>query len=145
MKQEDPKRAARLIASGCVALRVRRLGRMVTRIYDGALAPHGINISQLNLLAAISIAGGARQVDLGRFLELEKSTLSRDLKRMEQLGWIQSKPLSAGRGQAVVLTPAGARLLEEVEPAWEKAQRAARSQLGKTVFAQLRNLMAPPV
>ena len=62
MNDQDPKRVARLIASGCVALRVRRLGRVVTRIYDNALAPHGINIAQLNLLAAVSIADGARQV-----------------------------------------------------------------------------------
>ncbi len=143
MNDQDPKRVARLIASGCVALRVRRLGRVVTRIYDNALAPHGINVAQLNLLAAVSIADGARQVDLGRILDLEKSTLSRDLKRMERLGWIQSKPLSSGRGQAVGITPAGARLLEQARPAWEKAQKAARSELGKTVFAQLRNLAAP--
>ena len=117
MNDQDPKRVARLIASSCVALRVRRLGRVVTRIYDGALAPHGINIAQLNLLAAVSIAAGARQVDLGRILDVEKSTLSRDLKRMERLGWIQSKPLSSGRGQAVGITPAGARLLEQVRPA----------------------------
>ncbi len=143
MNDQDPKRVARLIASGCVALRVRRLGRVVTRIYDNALAPHGINVAQLNLLAAVSIADGARQVDLGRILDVEKSTLSRDLKRMERLGWIQSKPLSSGRGQAVGITPAGARLLEQARPAWEKAQKAARSELGKTVFAQLRNLAAP--
>jgi DNA-binding MarR family transcriptional regulator len=118
---------------------------VVTRIYDGALAPHGVNISQLNLLAAISIAEGARQVDLGRFLDVEKSTLSRDLKRMEELGWIQSTPLPSGRGRAVGLTPAGARLLQQVQPAWEKAQAAARSQLGKSAFAQLRNLLGPPI
>jgi len=143
MNDQGPKRVARLIASGCVALRVRRLGRVVTRIYDSALAPHGINIAQLNLLAAVSIADGARQVDLGKILDVEKSTLSRDLKRMERLGWIQSKRLSSGRGQAVGITPAGARLLEQARPAWEKAQKAARSELGKTVFAQLRNLVGP--
>jgi DNA-binding MarR family transcriptional regulator len=145
MKQAGPQRVARVIASGCVALRVRRLGRVVTRIYDSALAPHGINVSQLNLLAAISIAEGARQVDLGRFLDVEKSTLSRDLRRMEDFGWIESTPLSSGRGRAVALTPAGARLLEEAQPAWEKAQKAARSQLGKSAFAQLRNLLGPPI
>jgi DNA-binding MarR family transcriptional regulator len=145
MKDQDPKRVARLMASACVALRVRRLGRMVTRIYDNALAPHGLNIAQLNLLAAVSVADGARQVDLGRFLDVEKSTLSRDLKRMERLGWIESKPLSSGRGRAVGVTPAGARLLEKARPAWEQAQKSARSRLGKTAFAQLRSLLAPPV
>ncbi len=145
MNQADPKRVARVIASGCVALRVRRLGRVVTRIYDSALAPHGINISQLNLLAAISIAEGARQVDLGRILDVEKSTLSRDLKRMEELGWIESRPLASGRGRAVALTPAGARLLEQAQPAWEKAQKAARSRLGRSAFAQLRGLLGPPI
>jgi DNA-binding MarR family transcriptional regulator len=145
MKQEELKRLARTIASECFALRVRRLGRVVTRIYDDALAPHGINITQFNLLAAVSAGDGARQVDLGRILDVEKSTLSRDLRRMQRLGWIESRPMPGGRGRALGLTPAGARLLEQARPAWDQAQEASRARLGRRVFAQLRSLLPPPI
>jgi len=74
---------------------------------------------------------------------VEKSTLSRDLQRMEHLGWIRFDPRQSGRGRSISLTPAGTRLLLEVRPAWEKAQEAARSQLGRGAFAGLRKLLQP--
>lgn len=145
MKNADPKEIGRLIASECLSVRVRRLGRVVTRIYDAALAPHGVSTAQLNLLAAIAAGDGARPVDLTRLLEVEKSTLSRDLKRMEQLGWVRSRGGPAGVGRPVTLTRAGSRLLVEVRDAWEKAQEAAQSELGPRPFAQLRNALPSPL
>ncbi len=108
VKQADSKEVGRLIASECLSVRVRRLGRVITRIYDAALAPHGVSTAQLNLLAAIAVCDGARPGDLTRLLEVEKSTLSRDLKRMEQLGWVRSDPVLPRGGRRVTLTPAGA-------------------------------------
>jgi DNA-binding MarR family transcriptional regulator len=134
-------RVARPVASECLAVRVRRLGRVVTRIYDAALAPHGVTIAQYNLLAAIGAIEAPSRTRLGRALDVEKSTLSRDLKRMDQLGWIRSGP---GRGGAISITPAGGRVLTDARPAWEGAQRAALSQLGRGAFAGLRQLLPPP-
>jgi DNA-binding MarR family transcriptional regulator len=131
------------MASECLAVRVRRLGRVITRVYDAALAPHGVTIAQLNLLTAIVAADGARPTDLVRILDLEKSTLSRDLQRMEHLGWIRFAPRQSGRGRSISLTPAGTRLLLQIRPAWEKAQETARSQLGRGAFAGLRKLLQP--
>jgi len=129
------------MASECLAVRVRRLGRVVTRIYDAALAPHGVSIAQLNLLAAIGAADGANRAQLGRILDVEKSTLTRDLQRMEQLGWIRAGP---GRGGAISMTQEGGRLLTEARPAWEEAQRAALEQLGRRAFVRLRQLLPGP-
>jgi len=143
VKRDEPRDFARRMASECLAVRVRRLGRVVTRVYDAALAPHGVTIAQLNLLTAIVAADGARPTDLVRILDVEKSTLSRDLQRMEDLGWIRFDPRQSGRGRSISLTPAGTRLLLEVRPAWEKAQEAARSQLGRGAFAGLRKLLRP--
>jgi len=143
VKRDEPTDFARLMASECLAVRVRRLGRVITRVYDAALAPHGITIAQLNLLTAIVAADGARLTDLGRILDVEKSTLSRDLQRMELLGWIRFDPRQSSRGRTISLTTAGTRLLLEVRPAWEKAQETARSQLGRRAFARLRNLLQP--
>ena len=145
MKKADSKEVGRLIASECLSVRVRRLGRVITRIYDAALAPHGVSTAQLNLLAAIAAGGGARPGDLTRLLDLEKSTLSRDLKRMEQLGWVRSDAALPRGGRFVNLTPAGSRLLIEVRDAWEKAQAAAEAELGRRPFAQLRNALPSPL
>ena len=145
MKKTDAKEVGRLIASECLSVRVRRLGRVVTRIYDAALAPHGISAAQLNLLAAVAVGEGVRPADLTRLLDLEKSTLSRDLKRMEQLGWVRPSEALPRGGRFVALTPAGSRLLAEVRPAWEKAQAAAQAELGQKPFAQLREALPSPL
>ena len=143
MRGQEPRDFARRMAAECLAVRVRRLGRVITRIYDAALAPHGVTIAQLNLLSAISAAEGPRQTDLVRILELEKSTLSRDLQKMEQLGWIRSGSPESSRGRSISLTPAGTRLLLQIRPSWEQAQETARSQLGRGAFGRLRKLLPP--
>ena len=145
MKQADAAQVGRLMAAECLSVRVRRLGRVITRIYDAALTPHGVSIAQLNLLAAIAASGGVRAVHLGRLLEVEKSTLSRDLKRMERIGWIHSGSVSPRGGRLVVLTSAGSRLLLRVREAWEQAQAAAEDELGQTTFARLRSALPSPL
>jgi DNA-binding MarR family transcriptional regulator len=144
MKKKDAGQIGRLIASECLSVRIRRLGRLITRLYDAALAPHGVSAAQLNLLSAIAATGGVRAVDLARVLELEKSTLSRDLKRMEEIGWVRAGPVGE-TGRLVTLTRAGSRLLIEVRGAWEKAQAAAEEELGKTTFARLRTALPSPL
>ena len=145
MKKVDAAQIGRLIASECLSVRVRRLGRVITRIYDAALAPYGIGAAQLNLLSAIAATGGARAVDLARVLDAEKSTLSRDLKRMEHNGWVRAGRAAGDAGRLVTLAPAGSRLLLEVREAWEEAQAAAEEELGKTTFAQLRSALPSPL
>jgi DNA-binding MarR family transcriptional regulator len=143
VKKPDTARIGLLIASECLSVRVRALSRVVTRLYDAALAPLGVSTAQMNLLAAIALNGTARPAHLSRVLEVEKSTLSRDLKRMEQLGWVRTT--AAPRGRAVALTPTGSRLLVDVERAWNDAQIALERQLGKRLFARLRSALPSPV
>lgn len=143
VKKAGAREVGRLIASECLAVRVRRLGRVVSRIYDAALAEHGINIAQLNLLAAIAVSGRARPSDLTRLLDVEKSTLSRNLKRMEGLGWVNSDPTLPRRGRSLKLTPAGSQMLIKTRAVWEKAQAKAMAELGQRSFAQPHKLLSP--
>ena len=145
MSERDAQAVGRLIASDCLSVRVRRLGRVINRIYDAALAPYGVSAAQLNLLSAIAACGGgARPTLLMQLFDLEKSTVSRDLKRMERLGWVRSGP-SSREGRLLDLTPAGSRLLVEVRGAWENAQASARAELGQGAFAQLRKALPSPL
>lgn len=142
MTEASAREVGRLIASQCLAVRVRRLGRVISRIYDAALAEHGINIAQLNLLAAIAVGGRARPSDLTRLLDVEKSTLSRNLKRIEGLGWVHSDPTLPRRGRALRLTPAGSQMLIKMRSIWEKAQAEAMAELGQRSFEQPHKLLS---
>jgi DNA-binding MarR family transcriptional regulator len=119
------------MAHECIAVRVRLINRVITALYDEALRPFGLRISQANILAAIATVGAVRPAQVSRILQIEKSTLSRDVELMKRNGWVQSDPPAGGRNQTVQLTPAGAKLLGKIRPSWEQAQADARQLLGQ--------------
>ena len=123
--------AIETIAQQCIAVRLRAVNRAISRLYDRALRPHGITVSQLNILVAISQLGMARQQDVCRTLFMERSTVSRDVVRMQAKGWIEAKTGEDARTSVMRVTPAGRKLLGKVFPAWQSAQQRALALLGK--------------
>ncbi|WP_242359917.1 MULTISPECIES: MarR family winged helix-turn-helix transcriptional regulator [Anaeromyxobacter] len=131
MSRTPAARASEEIAAECLASRARFLDRRLASIYERALRPLGLRRTQLTLLVAIARAGErATPTVVGRALQLEKSTVSRELARLQALGWVRVEPPSDGRTQRLSLTAAGARTLEAALPLWRKAQREARALLG---------------
>ncbi len=120
------------------------LNRRVTRIYDEALRSHGIGVAQVNLLVAIESMGRAPTSSLVEALGLEKSTLSRNLKRLSERGWIRVWLAAEGRGQLVELSDAGRSLLEAILPDWERAQAEAAALLGAELAPVLTNVRLRP-
>jgi len=130
------------VAGECIAVRVRLINRVVTGIYDEALRPHGLRVSQGNILVAVAYRGEARPADISRLLRIEKSTLSRDVDLMRKNGWLESDPPDGGRNQTLRVTPAGMALLERVQPAWEQAQAEAERLLGEDGVGSLHQVAA---
>src|SRR5690348_8334744 len=122
--------AAEVIAAECLAVRVRALNRAVTALYDEALRPHGLRVGQLNLLVAVARLGTARPGDLCRILQMDKSTLSRDVEVMRRNGWLEVGDSADARARPLRLSPEGRALLERVVPAWRWAQEQARKLIG---------------
>jgi len=119
------------IAAQCLAVRLRRLNRQVSRIYDDALRPLGVKVSQLNILVAAAKTGEARPAEICRVLDLDASTLSRNLERMRRRGWIETLTDEYdARLQPFRATKDGLALIEQAYPAWREAQKLARKKLG---------------
>lgn len=129
------KRDSRTIAQSCIAVRIRLLNRMVTKIYDDALRDLNVRVAQLNLLVAVAEAGPIRPTELGRILQLEKSTLSRDVTRLLAAGWLRESPHQDARSHMLEITTKGLELIELARPAWARAQAQARRLLGAEVVA----------
>jgi DNA-binding MarR family transcriptional regulator len=117
------------IAGECLAGRVRVLNRVITGIYDDALRPHKVRVSQMNVLVAIAALGKTRATDVCRLLRLDKSTLSRDLDRLLARRLVRATP-AQGRTKDLEATDAGRALIEKVMPAWQIAQERVREILG---------------
>jgi DNA-binding MarR family transcriptional regulator len=116
---------------------------MVTRIYDDALRPFGVKVSQMNILVVVAKLGTARAAAVAETLELEISTLSRNLERMRAKGWLEEVAGEDARVRPFRLSAKGRRLLDRVMPAWEDAQRQARTVLGQDGVEWLKRISSP--
>ena len=117
-----PKEIAQQMTRDCIALRLRHLNRMVTRLYDDALRPLGFTTNQLNILATIVSRGPISPGQLGQMLGMEKSTISRTLERMARHGWIDIGPGKDRRSHSLKATPQGRQLLTVAAPVWHELQ-----------------------
>ena len=113
----------------CIANKVRLLNRAVTAIYDEALRPHQLKVSQMSVLVTIAKMDRVSPGGVGRMLHMEKSTVSRNVERMRARGWLETVPSAEGRASELRVTAAGKRLLRDVHPAWSAAQRQAAALL----------------
>jgi DNA-binding MarR family transcriptional regulator len=137
MTDRATTRSIAVIARTCIAVRLRLLNRVVTNLYDDALRPLCIKASQLNILivtARLGIAQPARVCDI---LQLDASTLSRNVKPLQAQGWLEVVADEDARAQPLRLTPKGERLIQKALPAWEAAQRQATELWGKAGVALL--------
>src|SRR3954470_17070379 len=105
---ERARAAIDKVADECVAVRLRMLNRVITNIYDNALRPLDLKVSQMNILVAAAKMGTARPAEVCQYLHLDVSTLSRNVERMKARGWLEVVPDEKdGRSQPVRMTPEG--------------------------------------
>ena len=140
MNKPDTIRLAQKFAGDCLAFRVRVLNRVITNLYDLVLKPFGITVNQTTILALLTLAGKVRPGEIGKELHMEKSTVSRNLKRMRKNGWIMVAAADSGPARVVAVTPAGRKLLAALYPEWQKAQATAARLLGDEGVTAVRTL-----
>ncbi|MEL7543982.1 MAG: MarR family winged helix-turn-helix transcriptional regulator [Pseudomonadota bacterium] len=114
----------------CVALRVRRMSRIITRVYDDALRSLGLTSSQFTLLTAVAQRDGITAAEIGLSLDIEKSTLSRNLKRLVGIGLVQMDPPAGRHGRGLHLTEAGRKAIVAAYPVWRQTQDSVEKVLG---------------
>jgi DNA-binding MarR family transcriptional regulator len=132
---------AEATAGACLATRVRQLSRIITRVYDDAMRPLGITASQYTLLAQLAARDSITAVEIGHDLDIEKSTLSRNLKRLLALGHINMDPPAGRRGRGLHLTPKGRAILSDAFPVWQDAQKRTMQAMGPESRGLLDNLL----
>ena len=121
---------------------MRQLSRIITRVYDDALRPLGITASQFTLLTQLAQQDGITAVEIGHSLDIEKSTLSRNLKRLLALGHLTMDPPAGRRGRGLHLTPKGNQVIVEAFPLWQAAQKRAVEVMGLESRRVLDDLLA---
>jgi DNA-binding MarR family transcriptional regulator len=124
----------------CYCAAVRTAARKTTALYDSILEPAGVTLAQYSLLRRIERAGTVSLTKLGRLAELDRSTVGRNVKALEELRLVRAAPAKDQREAAVRLAPAGKAALRLAAPLWEEAQRRVEAALGGAGAEQLRTL-----
>ena len=87
----------------CYCAAVRAAARKTTALYDAALAPAGVTLAQYSLMRRIERAGTVSLTQLGRLAEFDRSTVGRNVKALEGLGFVRLGSADDQREAAVVL------------------------------------------
>lgn len=125
----------------CYCALLRKATRRVTSIYDDALQPIGLNLAQFSLLRNIARDEPISMTELGRKIELERSTVSRNVKVLEGMGLAATGSGKDQREAVVQLTQSGRQVLEDGAPLWQAAQDKIEARLGTDATVQLEELL----
>jgi DNA-binding MarR family transcriptional regulator len=126
----------------CACQNLRRVTRVVTRIYDQELRKAGLEITQFGLLTALSLTGEVSQKRLSAGFAMDSTTLTRTLGLTRKQGWIQVKRGKDRRERLFRLTPAGRRKTAEAQAHWERAERRLREELGEAGWKRMKEAVS---
>jgi DNA-binding MarR family transcriptional regulator len=121
----------------CMCGSFRRTSRALTQIYEQALRPLGLRVTQLTILQVLSLAGDMPQGQLGEMLAMDSTSLTRTLGIMRREGWITERRGKDRRERWLRLAKTGQRQLRRALPVWEKVQSRLRHQLGEQAWNNL--------
>ena len=119
-----------MLTTHCLCTKLRRAARSVSRLYDDALQPLGLNVAQYSLLSHLQRLEQPSISELAEAMGLDRSTLGRNLKVLEGEGLVQMGEGSDLRSRQVQLSTQGARRFEQAAQAWKDAQAQVALRLG---------------
>jgi DNA-binding MarR family transcriptional regulator len=122
----------------CYCQAARRSARFMSRLYDRHLAPIGLNVQQMSMLSIIEENPAILIADLADEMVMERTTLVRALKPLQQAGWVLTEPSGSGRSLALSISPSGKKKLREANPLWRQAQREFEKLFGANAASHFR-------
>jgi len=126
------------VSNECAALRARMAARNVTRIFDEALRPLDLKVTQFTLLVAVRQGRPESIAQLADALAMERTTLTRNLRLLEKRGLLEVGPEGYRRARHLKLTEAGAVKLAEALPIWRATQDRIVGRLGAGSWGRAR-------
>src|SRR5262245_17960718 len=126
----------------CNCMTLRKAARLVSNLYDAVLAPSGIRATQYSILALLSDAGDLSINDLASRLDLDRTTMGKNLRPLTTSKLVKITRSSAdGRSRVAGLTERGATTLRRARPLWRQAQEQFERANGKGLARDLRGIL----
>lgn len=121
----------------CTCFNFRKSTRAVTQFFDHCLEPAGIRATQFTLLVSMAATSAPTLTEMASSLVMDRTTLTRNLKPLEKLGFIATIEARDKRSKAYALTDKGREVLVSAFSLWKDAQTRVIEALGEERFHHL--------
>jgi DNA-binding MarR family transcriptional regulator len=120
------------VRAACACGAIRRAARLITQRYDHVIAPSGLKITQLPIMVGLGAHGPVPLTPLADVLALDRTTLTRNLKVLEERGFVTLRPdPSDARVRLAAITDDGAAALSEALTRWRDVHGAVLEEFGE--------------
>lgn len=127
----------------CACDQLRRVTRGITQIYDNAVLPSGLRITQLAIFVGLSTEGDMPLTALAEGLGLDRTTLTRNLKVLEDRRLIRTyERADDARVRMVAMTLEGSRMLSDALELWTEVQGFVEERFGRERLVALEDELA---
>ena len=121
----------------CKCLKIRKVSRLVTQLYDRKLQALGLKITQFSILSFIATSGQKNLIKLANELQMDRTTLTRGLEILKKKKFIKNVTNKDSRKRIVILTEDGLNILDKAIPLWMEAEEAILEESKKFDFSIL--------
>jgi len=126
------------VESICACFQLRKAARAITQLYDTYTHQAGVTPAQFSLLMIAFQAGELSPSAMAARAVLDRTTLTRNIRLLEQRGLIaMSVSREDRRAKVIAITAAGIKTLKAALPHWEAVQRKMVTALGKDNYDRL--------
>ena len=126
---------------GCTNFKLRQLTRLVSQHCEPHFAESGLKTTQYSLLAHIDVLGPIAPGELARRMDLDASTLTRNLQLLLAGGWVDMLPGEDARSRLVQVTAEGHAKRMAMKADWKRAQLSLNEHLGDARVQRLHALL----
>jgi DNA-binding MarR family transcriptional regulator len=125
----------------CNCLAARQASRYLTAVYDQALSPVELRITQFSILYKLVKNGPMVTGELASKMAMDRTTLSSNLKPLERDGLVDIVPGEDRRVKLAVVTAAGLARYRMALPLWSEVQAKFEGTYGEKPASELRKAL----
>jgi DNA-binding MarR family transcriptional regulator len=125
----------------CAAFNLRRTSRVVTALYDSALAASGLSSPQVTILIGVAKSEPVPVGVLANILLADHTTLTRNLALLSRKGLVRVSARSTMRRRLVSLTAKGNTALARSVRRWRKIQTDFVGSFGELRWKEMQKAL----
>ena len=114
----------------CICISIRKAANNISKLYDRELSVLHIKITQYSVLKNIQALGSPSVNELSKTLDLERTTVLRNLDKLKKMDLISYKKNDVYKVKVISLTVNGKKKLNEAKVIWEKTQQKFLNAFG---------------